>query len=93
MKLRYSVSIDGADPRITDIRTAEYSKPWGTNVLRAAAIGTTEHALAAGKGKHMLKLRPLDPGLVFDKVVIDLGGLKPSQLGPPETEPVTTKNR
>jgi hypothetical protein len=82
-QLRYSESIDEVPQQTVDIDTAEFSREWGVNVLRAAAIGTTAHML--GEGKHTLKLRPLDPGVVFDKVVIELGGLKPSQLGPPET--------
>lgn len=81
-KLRYSASIDTGPPAVVDIDTAEFSKPWSANVLRGAAIGTTEVQLTAGR--HTLKLRPLDPGVIFDKVVIDLGGLKPSHLGPPE---------
>jgi hypothetical protein len=83
LKLRYSASIDSDPPQTVDLDTAEFSRPWSINVLRAAAIGTTTHSLSAGP--HTLKLRPLDPGVVFDKVIIDLGGLKPSQLGPPET--------
>jgi hypothetical protein len=82
--LRYSASIDGEPPKIADIDTAEMSPAWKTNVLRAAAIGTTAHSIAA-PGRHTLILHPLDPGLVFDKIVIDLGGLKPTQSGPPET--------
>ncbi|NQX02052.1 glycosyl hydrolase 115 family protein [bacterium] len=82
MKLRYSVAVDSGAPVIVDIDTAEFSKPWAANVLRGAAIGSSDFALT--QGKHVLKLRPLDPGVVFDKVVIDLGGLKPSYLGPPE---------
>ena len=86
-KLRYAVSIDKEPAQEVNLDTAEFSKRWSENVLRAAAIGTTTHALPAGK--HVLRLRPLDPGVVFDKIVIDFGGVKPSQLGPP----VTLKSR
>jgi Glycosyl hydrolase family 115/Gylcosyl hydrolase family 115 C-terminal domain len=84
VRLRYSVTIDGQTPKTVDLDTAEFSAAWGVNVLRAAAIGTTEHPLP-DIGKHTLKVRPLDPGVIFDKIVIDFGGLKPSHLGPPET--------
>lgn len=84
LKARYSVSLGSGEGKVVDIATAEYSKLWGTNVLRAAAIGTIEQNLDR-PGQHTLKLQPLDPGLVFDKVVIDLGGLKPTHLGPPAT--------
>jgi hypothetical protein len=84
LKARYSVSIGSGEAKVVDITTAEYSKAWGTNVLRAAAIGTIAQTLDR-PGSHTLKLQPLDPGLVFDKVVIDLGGLQPTHLGPPAT--------
>jgi len=83
MRLRYSVSVDQETPKVVDLDTKEFSREWSTNVLQAAAIGVTDHTLAE-VGKHTLKLHPLDPGIVFDKLVIDLGDLKPSQLGPPE---------
>jgi hypothetical protein len=35
-------------------------------------------------GKHSLRIRVLDAGIVLEKVMIDLGGLKPSYLGAPE---------
>lgn len=50
----------------------------------AATIGSTAAAPATA-GKHTLTVNPLDPGLVFDMIVIDLGGLKPAHLGPLET--------
>jgi hypothetical protein len=83
MRLRYSASIDGETPKVVDIDTVEFSKPWSINVLRGAAIGTTQH-LISGAGEHRLTIHPLDPGVVFDKVVIDLGGLRPTQSGPPD---------
>lgn len=76
LRVRYSAAIDGEAPKVVDLETAEFSKPWSENVLRAAAIGTTEHG-PLSPGKHTLKLRPLDPGVVFDKVEIDFGGAKP----------------
>jgi hypothetical protein len=82
-ELRYAASIDGDAGSTVDIDTKEFSPAWSENVLRAAAIGTSDHKLAAGK--HTLTIHPLDPGMVFDKIVIDLGGLKPSYLGPPES--------
>jgi hypothetical protein len=68
-QLRYSIAFDHEPPQTVDIDTAEFSHPWSVNVLRAAAIGITTHTLAAGD--HTLTLRPLDPGVVFDRILID----------------------
>ena len=46
-----------------------------------APIGTTDAKLR--NGGHGLKICP-PPEVVFDKIVIDLGGMKPSHIGPPE---------
>jgi hypothetical protein len=81
---RYSVAIDGGKEQTFDIATAEYSKNWSQNVLRGSSIQTGS-PVRMTKGKHTLKLRPLDPGLVFDKIVLDLGGLQPTHTGPPAT--------
>jgi hypothetical protein len=83
LRLRYAVSVDSEQPMTVNIASSEKSREWATNVLRAAAINATQHMLPQ-PGKHTLKLKPLDPGLVFDKVVLDFGGLKPTFLGPPE---------
>ncbi len=47
-------------------------------------------SFACSKGQHTIRLTPLDNGIVIEKIMIDLGGLLPSFLGPEETQPVTT---
>ena len=34
-----------------------------------------------GKAEHTLRLRPMQPGIVFEKILINLGGYKPTHLG------------
>lgn len=87
-KLRFTASVDAGLAQTIDLATAEFSRPWSTNVLRAAAIGLAKFPISQA-GKHTLKLQPLDPGLVFDKVVIDFGGLRPTHLGPKPTDAKT----
>jgi hypothetical protein len=88
-KLQYAISIDDAVPTIVDFNetgggSGEQSAEWLTRVARNAAISTTNHTIEK-PGRHTVKLWMVDPGVVVDKMVIDLGGVKPSQLGPPET--------
>lgn len=41
-------------------------------------------------GRHTIRIRPMDDAMVLQKVMIDMGGLKPSYLGAPST-PVTIR--
>ena len=80
----YSVSIDDDRPQMIDISVPEYSAQWKDNVRRNSSVNITRHYIAK-PGKHTLKVWKVDTGMVFDKIVIDLGGLKLSYIGPEET--------
>jgi hypothetical protein len=83
--LRYAIAIDDAQPQVVDFNVAtESDRRWAENVMRNASIDTTTHSIATA-GKHILKIWMVDPGVVMDKIVIDLGGAKESYFGPPET--------
>ena len=79
---RYSLQLDGADPVEVNYNSRYVEE--NTNEMYAMAatrIIETVTALPIGKADvHHLVIRPLDPGLVVEKVVIDLGGYDPSYL-------------
>ena len=79
----FAVAMDDAVPQIVDIESEEYSKVWGVNVLRAAALGVSTNQIAAGK--HTFKLWMVDPGVPVDKIVLSFGREDKSYFGPPET--------
>ena len=64
-------------------RYAEDREVWKMYDIAASRIIETVVTLPAKqlcKGLHNLTIAPLDPGLVLEKVVIDLGGFEPSHL-------------
>ena len=81
---RFALAVDEAPPQIVNIESEEYSKVWGGNVLRAAALGVTQNQIATA-GKHTLKLWMVDPGVPVDKIVLSFGREDKSYFGSPET--------
>ena len=87
--LKYAVAFDDAEPTIVQYveSTALGTLPgeWDAVVSDAVWKPQTKHALEGGRNKHVLKLWALEPGVVFQKIVVDLGGVRESYLGPPES--------
>ena len=62
----------------------DYLSPeWERAVEDNARDLVTEHALRPGR--HTIRIWAIDPGVVIQRLILDLGGLKPSYLGPPES--------
>jgi Gylcosyl hydrolase family 115 C-terminal domain len=84
--LRYAIGFDGEPPQSVavgaDLQVP--SRAWSMNVLNSSTLGTSTHEIKTA-GQHVLRIYAVDPGVVLDKIVMDLGGLKPSYLGPSET--------
>lgn len=82
--LQYAISIDDEKPQLVSVNTFTEIKVWrgwvGSNII----IKQSAHRIHR-PGKHTLKYWMVQPGVVLQKAVIDLGGEKPSYLGPPET--------
>ncbi|ANH81485.1 glycosyhydrolase [Niabella ginsenosidivorans] len=83
--LQYAVSIDNDAPQIISVNKDE-NQPgvWDKWAADNCIIKTTKHFINKA-GKHSIKYRMISPAVVLQKIVLDLGGLKPSYLGPPET--------
>jgi hypothetical protein len=87
--IRYAVSFDDHEPQTVTLVPANYSaqngnRDWETSVLDNARYGRSKHTIAAA-GYHTMKIWMVDHGVVVQKLIVDLGGLKPSYLGPPES--------
>lgn len=82
--LRYAVSLDGGEEQVVNLN-GDYRGELGKWQAEHVIDSQTRHVLLKA-GKHTLRIRHLDPALVLQKVLIDFGGLKPSFLGPPESD-------
>jgi len=84
--LRYAVSFDGGEEKIVNIN-GHYRGELGEWQAKRIIETATDHVIDI-TGVHTLRIRPLDPGIVFQKIMLDMGGLKPAYLGAPESEMV-----
>jgi hypothetical protein len=82
--VRCAVAIDDAEPIIIDFKTVGRSNEWKQNVLKNAAVKSAAQMIET-PGKHKLKVWMVDPGVMIDEILIDLGGWKSSYAFPPET--------
>ncbi|AUC21058.1 hypothetical protein BTO15_02520 [Polaribacter sejongensis] len=83
--VRCAVSIDDAEPVIVDFQTFGRDDEWKQNVLKNATQKQAKQIINKA-GKHTLKIWMVDPGVMIDQVLIDLGGKKESYAFPKETK-------
>ncbi len=81
--LRVAFAFDDETPQVVDVAAPYLSRAWETAVSDAVHKVRTQHDLKPGH--HVLKVWAIDPGVVVQRLVVDLGGLRPSYLGPPES--------
>ena len=81
---KYSVRIDDGSISTPSTSAIEYSQIWYDSVLKNCRVNKSTLYVKA-PGKHTLHIRCGDPGTVIQKIVIDMGGLKRSYLGPEST--------
>ncbi|KAL1964495.1 hypothetical protein VTN77DRAFT_6921 [Rasamsonia byssochlamydoides] len=98
--LRYALSFDDDDnfqtvQYVPSTVLGTYPADWPTAVSNNVWTSKTSYLIRGFNGNssdtegtgsaHTLKLWALEPGVVFEKIVIDFGGERHSYLGPPES--------
>jgi hypothetical protein len=82
--LRYAIAFDDQTPQTMDALARNSIEDWSKSVEDNVRISTSTHAVA-GTGYHTLKFFMVDPGIVLEKLIVQLGAVRPSYLGPPES--------
>ena len=86
----YTVSLDGSEPQTVNFnKTLVDRQPYMySEFYPAVARRVVEKVVELPVGKtdiHELTIRPLHPGIVFEKIVVDFGGYQPQYLFGEET--------
>lgn len=68
-KLRFTVSLDGAEPEVIAYETKGRSEEWKENVLRNQAIRKIVLPVL-GRKSHQLVIKALDEGVILDQVML-----------------------
>jgi hypothetical protein len=89
--LRFALSFNGGVEEIVNFNghyQGELGKWQGERIIKSVT-----NLSIAEPGKHTLRIRVLDPGIVFQKIMFDFGGLKPSYLGAPESTSLSLQTK
>ena len=85
--IELAMSLDDGEPQTVTVVPKGYGpqgRDWETSVKDNARY--VKATLPVDKaGYHTVKIWMVDPGVVLQKLVVNMGGLKPSYLGPPES--------
>ncbi len=82
--MRYAVAVDNGPLQLVDFRTYGRSEEWKQNVLSNKAEKKVPISYLYS-GKHSLRIYTVDPGVILDGILIDLGGLKKAYSAIKET--------
>jgi hypothetical protein len=82
--LYYELSIDGSAPAKTRLPAYEPAYlPTGWEDAVSDNVWTRTHSFSnICQGSHTVTYRPLAPGLLLERIILDLGGVQCSYLGP-----------
>lgn len=81
--LRYSVSIDGGEPKVYTLKEKFRSEGWKQNVLRGQAV--RELPVELSRGRHTLTIRAFDNHIVVDQWMLDYNPQRKHYLFPVAT--------
>uniref|UniRef100_S0DDJ6 Glycoside hydrolase family 115 protein n=1 Tax=termite gut metagenome TaxID=433724 RepID=S0DDJ6_9ZZZZ len=84
--LRYAVSVDGGEEQVVNFNGHYRGELWdwqGESIIETSTTHGIEEA-----GRHTIRFRALDPGIVLQKIMLDAGGLRPSYLGAPQSKTI-----
>lgn len=87
----YEIALDNAEPVTINFNSNLNEAPeniyniFYPTVASRVVEKTVTMPLDSSRGTHTLNLRPLAPGIVFEKLVVDYGGYEPSHLFMNET--------
>ena len=82
--LRYGISFDDEPPQIVNIHAKTSNRLWEYWVSTNTNEQASWHRINE-PGWHVLKFWMVDPGVVLQKLIVSLGDVRPSYLGPPES--------
>jgi hypothetical protein len=83
--LQYGISIDQEKLQVISLNKEDNNvRTWERWVANNIIIKTSGHYITK-PGKHTIKFWMINSGVMLQKLVLDMGGVKQSYLGPPET--------
>lgn len=86
--LKFAVGLDDATPTtvspVPSSTLGAMPNGWSESVINGARVVKTDLG-KVDAGSHKLRVWLLEPGTVIHRLVVDLGGVKDSYLGPPES--------
>jgi hypothetical protein len=90
--LHYAVAFDDECPHVINSTLKKQGEPWVNDnsekvMMDDIRIEQSIHKISK-KGLHTLTFWIIDKGVVLEKLVIDCGGVEPSELGPPESSSI-----
>ena len=84
---RFTIAFDGGTPRevnynhdLNEDQNNAYTRMYPTVARRIIDCKEKFSLTPSADGYHTITLQPIEPGTVFEKLVLDCGGYKPSFL-------------